>query len=307
METNLKQIDSCVKMFALLRLLLEDNADFAKVFKVISETTTTPCKDTRVFSVTLNKYLNTLKLFGLNVRKEKGKYYLVNPPYKLELSTNELKSFITIKELAENFNDEDSEEFNKFLKSFELRFSERTQLLARTMKSTHSADFSFYYSNSANKIDTCSKFCREDFKVEIIYYSGKREKKITAKAQELLYRKGIVKLQVLNLITREPLAIPVSKIISIKQLPSKITSNYTTNRVIVYGLKGRLAKNYSVRPWEYTNGYENDWLIVVNKNENEEELSKRILKYGNMCKVFSPADFRDKITKIIDNTLKLYE
>ncbi len=307
METNLKQIDSCVKMFALLRLLLEDNADFAKVFKVISETTTTPCKDTRVFSVTLNKYLNTLKLFGLNVRKEKGKYYLVNPPYKLELSTNELKSFITIKELAENFNDEDSEEFNKFLKSFELRFSERTQLLAKTMKSTHSADFSFYYSNSANKIDTCSKFCREDFKVEIIYYSGKREKKITAKAQELLYRKSQVKLHVLNLNSREPLAIPVSKIISIKQLPTKITSNYATNRVIVYGLKGRLAKNYNVRQWEYTNGYQNEWLIVVNKDENEEELIKRILKYGNMCKVFSPADFREKITKTIDDTLKLYE
>lgn len=309
MENSTKQIDSCIKMFALLKLLLEDNANFAKVVKVISDNEDSLSSDNSIHSVTLNKYLNTLKLFGLNVKKEKGKYHLINPPYKLDLNRQEYNSFLLLKECASNLNEEEQADFQKFILAFERRLSERTQMFEQTRKSVNKADFSFYYENQSNKIDICSKFCKEDYKVEIIYYStgNKKEIKIIAKAQSLLYRRNTARLQILNLQTCESTTISLDKIISIKQLPVKTSSNFTTNRITVFGLRGRLAKNYQPRTWEYTDGYRDEWLIVINRDESEEELTNRILKYGDLCKVFTPASLKEKILSTFENTLKIYE
>lgn len=310
MENSSKQIDSCIKMFALLRLLLEDNANFNQVVKVISDTPETVSSDNSLYSVTLNKYLNTLKIFGLNVKKEKGKYHLLNPLYKIDFTPEELQAFQLLKSYEEEENTDEAakELLRKTLKTFELRFSEATQMHAQTLNSQHNANFSFYYDKFTNKIDICEKFCKEDYKVEIIYFSPRGgEKKITGKAQELLFRNKTALLQVLDLQSREITRISLDKIISIKQLPTKTTSTFCTNRVVVFALKGRLAQNYKLRKWEYVREIDNEWVVIVNKDESEEELTNRILKYGASCKVMAPRDFREKIHSALTNTLKLYD
>lgn len=310
MENSSKQIDSCIRMFALLRLLLEDNANFNQVVKVISDTDAPVTSDNSLYSVTLNKYLNTLKIFGLNVKKEKGKYHLLNPLYKIDLMPEELKAFNLLKtfEDAENIDENTKELLCKVLKTFELRFSETTQMRAQTLNSKYKANFVFYYDKFTNKIDICTKFCREDYKVEIIYFQSRaREKKITCKAQKLLFRSKTALLQVLDLQSREIMSISLDKIISIKQLPMKTTPVFCTNRVVVFAIKGRLAKNYQLRKWEYIREVDDEWHIIVNKDESEEELIRRILKYGDLCKVIAPRDFREKIHSVLTNTLKLYE
>lgn len=299
-------------MFALLKLLLEDNANFNQVISVISDYNDgIPASDNNLYSVTLNKYLNTLKLFGLNVKKEHGKYHLINPPYKIELSPEELKGFNIIKNFLNTQNDEENsqKEFQKFIKAFELRLSEQTQMRAKQIESKNQADFSFYYENSAKQQEICAKFCKEDFKVEIIYFSNgtHTEKKIIAKAQELLYRKKTIKLQVLNLNNMQTNVISLNKIISIRQLPSKTSTLVSPNNTIVFGIRGRLAKNYTMRKWEHLESINGEWSIIVNRGESEEELTKRILKYGDLCKIISPKDFKDKILDKFDNMLKLYK
>lgn len=309
MENSTKQIDSCIKMFALLKLLLEDNANFNQVVKVITDGQEPGINDSSIYSVTLNKYLNTLKIFGLNVKKEKGKYYLLNPLFKINLNAEELKAFQLIKRLAESaqVDEQTQEELGKIIKAFELRFSENTQMLARANASKHKANFSFYYETSANKIDTCTKFCAEDFKVEIIYFVRNGvEKKIICNAKELCYRRKTILLQVIDLHSSEIKNIPMDKIISLKQLPAKTLTNIP-NKVVVFGIRGRLAKNYKLRKWEYIREIENGWHIVVNKDENEEDLIKRILKYGDSCKVCAPLDFKNRIRNTFNDILKLYE
>lgn len=311
MEISTKQVDSFLKIYALLKLLLEDNANFAQAISVISDDGLPISSDNSIHSVTLSKYLNTLKILGLNVKKEKGKYHLLNPLYKVDLSQEELNSFMFIKEFALNLKDDEKteQEFEKFIKSIELRLSESTQMLAKTRESKNRADFSFYFDKLENKIEICSKFCREDYKVEIVYYTNgkKTEKKIMAKAQELLFRRNSAKLRILDLNSSQITDIPLDKIISIKQMPVKITHSYCLNRVTVYGIRGRLAKNYRIRKWEVAEGFRGEWLMIKNKDESEDELIKRLLKYGNSCKVFTPVSLRDKITSIFENTLKLYE
>lgn len=297
-------------MFALLRLLLEDNANFSQVIKVISDTTEPVSSDNSIHSVTLNKYLNTLKIFGLNVKKEKGKYHLLNPLYKIDLTPEELKAFHLLQtfECEDNTDDSTKELLSKVLKAFELRFSETTQMRAKTLNSQHNANFSFYYDKFTNKIDICTKFCKEDYKVEIIYFQPRGiEKKMTGKAQELIFRSKDALLQVLDLQSREITSISLDKIISIKQLPMKTTPVFCTNRVVVFAIKGRLAQNYKLRKWEYVREIDKEWHVIVNKDESEEELTNRILKYGESCKVIAPRDFREKIYTTLTNTLQLYE
>ena len=72
MKDKTKQIDTIIKTFALLNLLLKDNADFTEVLKAISNNDTLLTSDNGTYNVMLSKYLNTLKLFGLDVKKEKG-------------------------------------------------------------------------------------------------------------------------------------------------------------------------------------------------------------------------------------------
>lgn len=310
MENSTKQIESCIKMFALLKLLLEDNANFTQVVKVIADSRDAVSSDNGGYSVTLNKYLNTLKIFGLNIKKEKGKYYLLNPLFKIDLTREELKAFNILKnyETTSEVDENTKEQLSKLLRAFELRFSERTQMLTKAENSKYNANFSFYYEKFTNKIDICTKYCKEDYKVEIIYYQPRgTEKKITCKPQELLFRSKTVLLQVLDLQSREIISISLDKIISIKQLPIKTTPVFSTNRVVVFGIKGRLAQNYRLRKWEYIREIDNDWHIIVNKDESEEELTNRILKYGASCKVIAPRDFREKIHSALTNTLKLYD
>lgn len=311
MEHNTKQVDSFIKMYGLLKLLLEDNANFTQVVAAISDDGLPISSDNSIHSVTLSKYLNTLKIFGLNVKKEKGKYHLLNSLYKIDLTQNELNAFSFIKEIAANLKDDEKnkKEFEKFIKAFELRFSENTQMHTKKKSSQHKADFSFYFDKFTNKVEICSKFCQEDYKVEIVYYpKGKRiEKKITAKAQELLFRRNNAKIRVLDLNSSQITDIPLDNIISLKQMPVKIPKTYCLNRMTVYGIRGRLAKNYRLRAWEIADGFKGEWLIIKNRDESEDELLKRLLKYGDSCKVITPAALRDKIATIFDDTLKLYK
>lgn len=306
MQNNSKKIDSILKTFTLLNLLIKNNATFSEAIKAISNSNKTSI-DNSINSVTLNKYLNTLRLFGLNVKKEKGKYTLIDPPYKIELNSTQLKTLISIKECAKQYPTSENEELEKFIKSFELHFSEKTLAYQQSLNKNNN-DFSFYFDKYTNKIDICTKFCNEDYKVEIIYYKTKIEEqiKILAKTKNLIYRNGIIKLEILNLTNNESQAIPLDKIINIKQNPEKITTNFSNNKTVVFGLKGRLAKNYNIRDWEMIIETRGDWKVILNKDEPENELLNRLLKYGDQCLVYTPYSFRDKLHDKIKKTLELY-
>lgn len=310
MENNTKQIDNCVKMFKILKLLFEDNATFPQIMHIVSDGETTSATDNSVHSVTLNKYINTLKLFGLDVYKEKNSFHLTNPPYKVNFSETELQLLFLLKKCTNNLkeNNIDYEEFNKFLNTLEMRFSDKTQEIWQQIIDENQPDRSFYYEHLDNKINICSKLCKEDFSVEILYYKMNKNKEyqMIAKAQKLLYRKNAIYLQVLNAKTRQIGTINLNKITSIKQQPTKISSSFTTNKMTVFGIRGTLAQNYKLRPWELAESSKNGWVIIINRDESEDELIKRILKYGDMCKVITPLELRQKIKNCIDETLNLY-
>ena len=304
-NNDIKHIESCVKVFELIKLLLcgdATNSELIKLFEDNKQCSNTAC-------VTLNKYINTLKIFGINIIKTNGHYKILNPPYKIDVSETELNGFYELynfsKELNKNF-----ESIAEFFKSIEARFSENIQINIKKEFSKNKSDFKFYYEQFIKKIEICTKFCSEDYRTEITYFKPgcKKECIIQAKPEKLLYNKNKIKLYVLNLSNRETLSIDINKIISIRQLSNKITSNYRFNKTIIFQLSNRLAENYTPRKWEYLDNFDDKGnKIFINKDEDENELLHRILKYKTYCKILSPQSFKDKLLDEIDRTLQLYE
>ena len=61
--------DGCIKIFKLLELLYQDKADYQSVINIFIDDFNAD-QTTNNIQVVLNKYLNTLKVFGLNVVKQ---------------------------------------------------------------------------------------------------------------------------------------------------------------------------------------------------------------------------------------------
>ena len=70
-----KYNDSVIKMFKLLTLLLHGEADFKDVIEIFADENDGVIQNSHVI---LNKYLNTLKIFGIKITKQKNKYYYDN-------------------------------------------------------------------------------------------------------------------------------------------------------------------------------------------------------------------------------------
>lgn len=301
-----KYNDSCVKMFEFLKLLSKDKADYKTVLDLFSDETTEGKSNPHV---ALNKYLNTLKIFGIKVKKEKGKYYLLSSPYKIDLDANDLKIINLLKESIEILpNGKNKNNFEQFIKALEIRYSENTQTTAKAINTTESLDFSFCFTEFKEQIKQCEKYCQDNQKLEITYKDAKgKESHITCAPIELKYIKRKVWLRVNVQNGSKIIEIPLDNIKSINQLPSAANKQMTPT-TIVYKIKNRLIKNYKMRDWERSDGYDTDSsLIIINKNEDYDVLLKRLMRYGSECVIVSPRFIRELMLDMINKTLENYK
>lgn len=300
-----KYNDSCIKIFSLLKLLIEDKAEYSEVIKIFSDETS---NNNATIPVVLNKYLNTLKVFGMNVKKEKNKYYLSNFPFIVEFSSEDVKTVQLLKasvDLLPNRKSKDA--FLSFIKSLEIRYSDFAKTYADSLDSSFYKSFTNYFSKNQDKIIECEKYCSDKKKLEVIYSTNLEDNTIICSPKEVKYQDGKVCLIVFNQLSMQIIEIPVDSIKSIRQLPTVTTSKEVSTSV-VYLLKGPLVKSYKLREWEYSNGYDSQGnLIVVNKNEDFEILLSRLMRYAQYCEVLTPLSMRSKMSDTINKMLENYQ
>ena len=75
--------------------MYEDRAYYKDVLAIFSD-------DEEKCTVTLNKFLNSLKVFGIKVKKVNGKYKMQNIPFSLKFSLDDLKSINILMKPKEN-------------------------------------------------------------------------------------------------------------------------------------------------------------------------------------------------------------
>ena len=304
-----KYNDSCLKIFELLKLLAQGEVPFSDVIKLFADENG---KISQISNVLLNKYMNTLKIFGIQIKKTKNKYYLLRMPYNIALGEKELYTVALMKS-ALNFlaSGKNKTCLQKFIDDLEMRYDMDTKNLSAIVASTRNYDLSFYFMKFEKQIANCEKYCSDGQKLDL-YYTDVEDNPVNMICDplEVKYLEKHVCLSVYNPLTRQNFDIPIDSIKNIKQLQTKPDDkNEKICTTVIFKLTGDLAKRYKLREWEYVEGNtESDGsYIVVNKGEDFQSLAVRLFKYDESCIVISPKYLRNKVTKMIDKTLKNYE
>ncbi len=305
-KTPEKCNESCIKMFEFIRRLYMGEVEFQWVLEHFSDGKYDGTSNTHV---TLNKYLNALKIFGIKVKKINNKYRMLSPLYKIDWELKDLKSINNLKKACEALPDgKNKTSCEEFIKELEIRYDESAQSLSQIENNTQSLNLSFYHSEMIEQVKLCEKYCQDQFKLELIYTDDKGEEiNLLASPLETIYKKRRVCLKVIGNNGSRVYEIPIDNIKSVKQLPSSVNGN-SVPTTIVYKIKNRLAKNYRLRDWERLEVINSDGShIIVNKDEDFNLLLNRLMRYGTECEIVSPKFIKDEMIDLINKTLSNYQ
>lgn len=302
---KVKLNEGCLKIFRLIELLYADKADYNSVIKIFEE----DISDEYLLNnaqVILNKYLNTLKIFGMKVTKKQNKFKLESSLYSMPFTNEDLKSINILASSVKNLPESDTTQNVKdFLNTLSMRMDNNDKNILNSFESRY--DYSFYYSDFKEQVKYCEQICKEKFIIEIIYKKTKREIKIKCNPKEVIYDTRNVYLRVYDITKRENIDIVIPNILSIVKQP-QIANPTELTMTVVYKLKNRLAKTYKIKENEYSRGYDEVGnLIIVNKNEPFDKLMKRLMRYTFSCEIISPKPLRDMMIGLISETIDNYK
>ncbi len=102
MKISTKLNDGCLKIFKLIDLLYKDEANYKNVIEIFNDGID---QSTNNIQVILNKYINTLKIFGVQITKQNHKFTLENSLYSMQFSSDDLKSINILSKSINNFPD----------------------------------------------------------------------------------------------------------------------------------------------------------------------------------------------------------
>lgn len=305
-KNRTKLNDGCLKIFELLNLLYEDEAQYQKVIDIFKDDFNED-QSTNNIQVVLNKYMNALKVFGIQIEKENNKFKLRSNLYSVPFSTDDLKAINILTTSANNFpNEQISKELKKFIQVVKNRMNNENKNTLNNLNSKY--NFSFCYSDLKYQIEECEKICKEKYIIEIVYLKNNKEIKCKCTPKEVVYTSKEVYLQIYDYAKAKNTDIKISKILSIIKLPQIANSQNFTTTTVVYKLKNRLAKTYKVKENEYSDGYdENGNLIIVNRNEPHDKLLNRLMRYTYNCEIISPKILRNEMIDLINKTIENYD
>ena len=122
MKNTKKLNEGCLKIFRLLQLLYEDKAEYNDVIEIFMDESYDQTPNN--LQVNINKYFNTLKIFGIKVKKEKNKFKLLSGLYSMYFTMDDLKSISLIMSYLNYFPEIDmTQNIEKFLESIEIRMN----------------------------------------------------------------------------------------------------------------------------------------------------------------------------------------
>lgn len=301
-----KYNDACIKLFEFIKMLYQGDVEFKDVINHFSDGKYNGKSNTHV---TLNKYLNTMRIFGIKVKKSNHKYKMLSSLYKLKFNIEDLRSIKLLKKAGELLPEGVTKnDFENFIHSLEIRYDESAQNILLVEKNLANMDLRFANSEITEQFKYCAKLCNDKLKLEIIFENDKGEElNLLCSPIEQVYQKRKLCLKVLGNNGSRVYDIPVDSIKSIKQLPLS-SSSQSIPTTVVYRIKNRLTKNYKLRDWERLDKIEQDGShIIVNKNEDLNLLTNRLMRYGTECTIISPKFLKEEMVQRINKTLENYK
>lgn len=299
-----KYNDGCIKVFKLLLLLYHNKADYDDVIDIFGSTSSGERQH-----VILNKYLNSLKIFGIKVKKIKNKFTINNMPFTIKFEESDLKAIAIFEKLCCNMPEgKNKNKFKEFIDYIKMYFDKNTSFKYSNILASNDKDYSFYYSDIKSQLEECEKCVNSNFKINIRYIlDGIEKTEQFCSPRELIFDNKQAYLRLYKFLENILVDIPVPDILNIEYLPTA-KDETTSSKSVAFRLKGRLAKAYTLKDGEYVSEYADDGsILVINRNEAVDKLLSRLMRYDKDCVIERPKDLREQMKNLISDTLRNYE
>ena len=294
MTYRAKHHDSCVRVLEFLKLLTKEDIDikeleYDKKFKDIEA------------PETFLKYISTLEASEIDVRKIEKKYSLCKFLEEIELDDKEIDLIVTVRKAFDACCLEKERGFldqflSKLLKSLTLNSKQKLDLKLKSLKNSETNRKIAAIANDFQKyVDLAQKLK--------ITYDG--ETSIVIPKGVEIYEDKVL-LDVYNPKKAENYKFLTHNIEKIDILPIRVVPVNVTYSV-VFEVYGRLIVNYRLRDGERVESFSDEKKVIINTGEDKKALIKRLMKYGENCKITSPKflqqEMLDELDKV-ENKLK---
>ena len=304
MNKSEKNFDAGLRVLEVLKVMLNENLKKIELIEKLKNNSVVECVYTQEAFV---KYFNTLEALGFELERVKNNYILANALFKIDLSKEE-------KELLEKLILE-----SKFL------YNKNIELNVKTAVNKINKYISPKFTNEqlSNLFDNESKFDSDVVNNNLLLsiknmIADNLLVKIKFRKNKNLIEETIVELKeiveknnkrfvlcYLPDLARN-IKINIDSIIELNQLPKKSKGTTCLNSV-VFELYGRLVSSYKLKPSEKVINFSNNCITVSNTAEDKDTLLRRLLKYGENCKIITPKSMQNELLDLTNEMLKNLE
>ena len=282
MNNKIKQHNSCVRVLEFLKLLFGEDIDI----KDVNRTNSREFGEIEA-TETFLKYIYTLEASGLEIEKIDKKYSLCSYFSQIDLNEREIDILVEVFKMFDTCCIENQR--SDFIKLKD-KIIKLLSLKSRTL---------FIEKLNAKSVLRCEKLSQiaENFRKYVdlqqklnICYNGKN---ITVEPKKVEIENKKIYLTVYNPKKANFMKLLTENISSIEVLPLK-SNILNITETIVFEVYDRLAVNYRLRENEHVQNFSDNHKTIVNCGEDKSLLLKRLLKYGENCKIISPKTFKEE-------------
>ncbi len=293
-----KNFDTGLRILEVLKIL--QNKDVSKN-DIINELKNNNLFESVYTPEAFIKYFNTFELIGLVIEKEKNVYKLKNSLLKVSLSKNEIDVLVDLVRYIKKLHNKKIETAIKNLIYKFIKYTD-TNTQEIVLKTLQEIDCNMNGNN--NTIGFLEKLLYDNQLVTITYYKNKFiQDNITVTIKEIIEKNNDIIIVCYDSSKSRNKKIYLSSIISIKQSPQKASNSQYLNSV-VFRLYGRLASLYKLKTSETVLDFSKDYITVSNTEEDKDILLRRLLKYGESCKIIKPQIMQKEFISLTNDILK---
>lgn len=304
MKKSDKNFDAGLRILEVLKVLLNENL---KKVEVIEKLKNNNLIETVYTQEAFVKYFNTLEALGFELERAKNKYILLNALYSIDITKKE-------RELLEQI----------ILKNKSLYESKNLKDLKTAMSKINKyLEPKFSRDELSSMFDICVMHENNDFRDKLLLSIGNMiidNQQVMLKYWRTKNQMEELKVELKDIVEKNNSIfvycycptlgrnknINLNSIVELKQLPNK-SQNISCLNSVVFELHGRLMRAYKLKPSEKVINFNQNYITVSNSEDDKDILLRRLLKYGESCKIVSPKSLKAEMLELTNEMLKNLE
>ena len=304
MNKSEKNFDAGLRILEVLKVLLNENL---KKVEVIEKLKSNDAIESVYSQEAFVKYFNTLEALGFELERAKNKYILLNAIYSIDITKKEKELLQQIilknRSLYRNKNTKDFKTaISKINKYLEPRYSIEELSLMFDKEEMQGND------NLRDKLLlSIGNMIIDNQQVVLKYWRTKNKiEELKVELKDIVEKNKNIFVRCYCPSVARNKNINIDSIVELNQLPNKSQNKSCLNSV-VFELYGRLMSSYKLKPSEKVINFSPNHIAVSNSEEDKDILLRRLLKYGENCRIVKPKSLKDEMIELTNEMLKNLE